>query len=132
MSIAVNVIKDAGDNKVLVSKKSISKNQAHEKLYLVDKDKSDKFVKQLKTNDTLNNTCDVMGVILSGTVAYQMGKNMKSGGIVGKVLTGALTGLGTLVCCAKFDQLLRKTTEQNNLKLFKAQDVTGQNIEDIN
>lgn len=132
MPIAVNIVKNVGDDKVLVSQNYVSKNKVHEKLYLADKDKADKFVKQLKYLDNNNNFMNLMSVGLGGAVGYLVSSALSKSSLPAKTAAGVLSGLGALALAVKADMILDKYFRKTSLKTFGAKEVTGQNFEDQN
>lgn len=125
-------VKNVGDDKVLISQSYVSKNKVHEKLYLTDKDKADKFVKQLKHLDNNDGAMKLMSIAASGVVGYLVASSLSKVGLAGKIAAGVVSAVSSLLLLIKADNWLDKSFREMSLKTFGAQDVTGQNFEDQN
>ena len=123
MSVSFNVERPAVDGKVIVSEKTVKKDNTAEKFYLVDEDKADKFIKQKKFLNTMNKTQRVMSGGLSVALGVLAGLYMPYGKNIGKVAAGIGTVVAAFFSLKFIDKVFDKYANKNNMKKFNASEI---------
>lgn len=130
MSLSVDVVRNLGNNKVLIKEKSGSDKKPVERYYIAQQENADKFIAQRKTLNTNNKFQHVMTYVMSAGIGLLVGAVVKFG-TLGKVLSGAGVGLLALISSRKVDKMMDKRLQQHVMKNYDVEDVTGQKPEDI-
>lgn len=125
MSISVEVIKNLENNRVLIREKSGTQKKPVEYYYAVPQENADKFVTQKKVLDKNRKFQKIMTYSLSAAIGLLVGAVVKFGAL-GKTLSAVGTGLIALLGSAKTDKIFDKKMQQNVMKNYNAEDVTGQ------
>ena len=124
MSLELNVVKNLGNQKVLVSEKN-KKNQ--ECLYIVPEDKAEKFIKTRKDAKVSDGFQKFFSASLAGMAGLYAGLTLKLP-TYGKVAAGIAAAGATIFACCKFDKWADNFLKKQDLKSSNAQEVTGQDI----
>lgn len=125
MSISVEVVKNLENNKVLIREKSGTQKKPVERYYAVPQENADKFVTQKKVLDKNRKFQKIMTGSLSAAIGLLVGLVVKFGAF-GKTVAGLGTGLLALAGSTKADKIFDKKMQQNVMKNYNAEDVTGQ------
>lgn len=132
MSISLSVIhNNPTDNKSIVSEKRVTKNLVSEKLYLVDNNNVDKFIKCKKNNEFSNNFQKGLSLGTSLLVGAFIGTNIKSNNLIAKIATTVVSAIGSLVGFSAIDLWLDKYLNKNTMKKFNAEEITKETADKI-
>lgn len=131
MAVEMGIVKNLENQRVLVSQKNTDKNgETKERLYIVAEEKADKFMKSVKGTEFANKAQKNMSTVLAPLVGAVVALTVKTSAPL-KILSGVVTGGAAFFACKKFDEMTDRTVQNQNLKHYKAQDVTGQDIDTI-
>lgn len=130
MSLSVEVVRNLGNNKVLIQEKSGTEKKPVERYYVAPQENADEFIKRRRNAAVNNRFQRTMTYFMSAGIGLLVGTVLKFG-TLGKVLSGAGVGLLALFSSLKVDKMLDNRLQKNIMKNNNVEEVTGQKPEDI-
>lgn len=131
MSLELDVVRPLENQRVLISEKNTDKKgQVQERYYVLPAKNSDKFMKSLKNakfNDSFQKSLSMGLVALLGISTALQIKASKGIRVVSGLAVSALTYFATKHIDSSMNKILRKL----DLKQYKAEEVTGQDLNEI-
>lgn len=122
--LEVNVVNKLPDNKVLVSEKNSNKQKQTVRYYIANGENADKFIKERKNLNNIDNMQGAFSVGLSAIAGLFVLTSMKSNVVI-KTLGGIAAGLGAYLGLHKIDSVVDKQAQKNSLNKFKVEEITG-------
>ena len=131
MSLELDVVRPLENQRVLISEKNTDKKgHVQERYYVLPAKNSDKFMKSLKNakfNDSFQKSLSMGLVALLGISTALQIKASKGIRVVSGLAVSALTYFATKHIDSSMNKILRKL----DLKQYKAEEVTGQDLNEI-
>ena len=115
----LEVVKDVGNNRILIKETGKNKTDTQPKYYLADSAKVDKFIKARKTLDSMNGLQKFLSGLMAITGGLIVGKNLKTLPIIG----GIVSALAIYGICGLFDKYIDKKTKQISMKKHNVEEV---------
>jgi len=124
--LEVNVVNKLSDNKVLISEKDRNVQNSSPRYYIANEDNADKFIKSRKNLNKIDGYQHIGTVALAACFGMLIGQKVKAGTVL-KGLAGLVSGMGVYACTNKFDKMVDKQAQKNNLKHYGLEEITGDN-----
>ena len=131
MSLELGVVRSLENQRILVSERNMDKQgQVQERYYVVPEKNSDKFMKSLKSAQFANSFQKNLSLGLvpaAGIYTAIISKGSK----LGRLGIGLVTSLLTYFATKSFDSFADKSTRSANMRRYKVEEVTGQDLNKI-